>query len=222
MGQKTHPYGFRIGFNKGWHSRWFAKGKEYAELIHQDLAIKREVKNRYFHAGISSIEIERVADKMRIIINTARSGIIIGRGGKEIESLRNEIQKMTNKEVYIDIQEILKPELDAQLVAEGIALQLEKRVSYRRAMRKAVDSALRMGAKGVKVMCSGRLGGVEIARSEWYLYGQLPLQTLRADIDYGFAEAFTKYGLIGVKVWIYKGDADKMKFSPSTQKMEEI
>ena len=159
---------------------------------------------------------------MRIIINTARSGIIIGRGGKEIESLRNEIQKMTNKEVYIDIQEILKPELDAQLVAEGIALQLEKRVSYRRAMRKAVDSALRMGAKGVKVMCSGRLGGVEIARSEWYLYGQLPLQTLRADIDYGFAEAFTKYGLIGVKVWIYKGDADKMKFSPSTQKMEEI
>jgi len=222
LGQKTHPYGFRIGFNKGWHSRWFAKGKEYAELIHQDLAIKREVKNRYFHAGISSIEIERVADKMRIIINTARSGIIIGRGGKEIESLRNEIQKMTNKEVYIDIQEILKPELDAQLVAEGIALQLEKRVSYRRAMRKAVDSALRMGAKGVKVMCSGRLGGVEIARSEWYLYGQLPLQTLRADIDYGFAEAFTKYGLIGVKVWIYKGDADKMKFSPSTQKMEEI
>ena len=222
MGQKTHPYGFRIGFNKGWRSRWFAKGKEYAELIHQDLAIKREIKNRYFHAGISSIEIERVADKMRIIINTARSGIIIGRGGKEIESLRNEIQKMTNKEVYIDIQEILKPELDAQLVAEGIALQLEKRVSYRRAMRKAVDSALRMGAKGIKVMCSGRLGGVEIARSEWYLYGQLPLQTLRADIDYGFAEAFTKYGLIGVKVWIYKGDVDKMKFSPSTQKMEEI
>ena len=222
MGQKTHPYGFRIGFNKGWRSRWFAKGKEYAELIHQDLAIKRGIKNRYFHAGISSIEIERVAEKMRIIINTARSGIIIGRGGKEIESLRNEIQKMTNKEVYIDIQEILKPELDAQLVAEGIALQLEKRVSYRRAMRKAVDSALRMGAKGIKVMCSGRLGGVEIARSEWYLYGQLPLQTLRADIDYGFAEAFTKYGLIGVKVWIYKGDADKMKFSPSTQKMEEI
>jgi len=222
LGQKTHPYGFRIGFNKGWRSRWFAKGKEYAELIHQDLAIKREIKNRYFHAGISSIEIERVADKMRIIINTARSGIIIGRGGKEIESLRNEIQKMTNKEVYIDIQEILKPELDAQLVAEGIALQLEKRVSYRRAMRKAVDSALRMGAKGIKVMCSGRLGGVEIARSEWYLYGQLPLQTLRADIDYGFAEAFTKYGLIGVKVWIYKGDVDKMKFSPSTQKMEEI
>ncbi len=222
MGQKTHPYGFRIGFNKGWRSRWFAKGKEYAELIHQDLAIKREIKNRYFHAGISSIEIERVADKMRIIINTARSGIIIGRGGKEIEALRNEIQKITNKEVYIDIQEILKPELDAQLVAEGIALQLEKRVSYRRAMRKAVDSALRMGAKGIKVMCSGRLGGVEIARSEWYLYGQLPLQTLRADIDYGFAEAFTTYGQIGVKVWIYKGDMDKIKFSPSPQTMEEI
>ncbi|MCP2519779.1 30S ribosomal protein S3 [Candidatus Aminicenantes bacterium AC-335-B20] len=222
MGQKTHPYGFRIGFNKGWRSRWFAKGKEYAELVHQDLAIKREIKNRYFHAGISSIEIERVADKMRVIINTARSGIIIGRGGREIENLRNEIQKMTNKEVYIDIQEILKPELDAQLVAEGIALQLEKRVSYRRAMRKAVDSALRMGAKGIKVMCSGRLGGVEIARSEWYLYGRLPLQTLKADIDYGFAEAFTKYGLIGVKVWIYKGDVDKVKFSPSKQIMEEI
>lgn len=222
MGQKTHPYGFRIGFNKGWRSRWFAKGKEYADLVHQDLAIKREIKNRYFHAGISSIEIERVADKMRIIINTARSGIIIGRGGREIESLRNDIQKMTNKEVYIDIQEILKPELDAQLVAEGIAIQLEKRVSYRRAMRKAVDSALRMGAKGIKVMCSGRLGGVEIARSEWYLYGRLPLQTLKADIDYGFAEAFTKYGLIGVKVWIYKGDVDKMKFSPSTQPFEEI
>ncbi|MCP2606034.1 30S ribosomal protein S3 [Candidatus Aminicenantes bacterium AC-708-I09] len=222
MGQKTHPYGFRIGFNKGWRSRWFAKGKEYAELVHQDLAIKREIKNRYFHAGISSIEIERVADKMRVIINTARSGIIIGRGGREIENLRNEIQKMTNKEVYIDIQEILKPELDAQLVAEGIALQLEKRVSYRRAMRKAVDSALRMGAKGIKVMCSGRLGGVEIARSEWYLYGRLPLQTLKADIDYGFSEAFTKYGLIGVKVWIYKGDVDKVKFSPSKQIMEEI
>jgi small subunit ribosomal protein S3 len=222
LGQKTHPYGFRIGFNKGWRSRWFAKGKEYAELVHQDLAIKREIKNRYFHAGISSIEIERVADKMRVIINTARSGIIIGRGGREIENLRNEIQKMTNKEVYIDIQEILKPELDAQLVAEGIALQLEKRVSYRRAMRKAVDSALRMGAKGIKVMCSGRLGGVEIARSEWYLYGRLPLQTLKADIDYGFAEAFTKYGLIGVKVWIYKGDVDKVKFSPSKQIMEEI
>lgn len=222
MGQKTHPYGFRLGFNKEWRSRWFAKGKEYAELVHQDLNIKREVKTRYFHAGISSVEIERVADKMRVIINTARPGIIIGRGGKEIEMLRDELQKLTQKEVYIDIQEIHKPELDAQLVAEGIALQLEKRVSYRRAMRKAVDSALRMGAKGIKIMCSGRLGGVEIARSEWYLYGQLPLQTLKADIDYGFTEAFTTYGQIGVKVWIYRGEIDKLKFSPQSQSMEEI
>ncbi|MFQ6083421.1 MAG: 30S ribosomal protein S3 [Candidatus Aminicenantia bacterium] len=222
MGQKTHPYGFRLGFNKSWRSRWFSKGKEYAELIHQDLAIKKEIKNRYFHAGISEVEIERVADKIRIIIKTARPGIIIGRGGKEIEKLKDELQSLTNKEVYIDIQEVHKPELDAQLVAEGIALQLEKRVSYRRAMRKAVDSALRMGAKGIKIMCAGRLGGVEIARSEWYLYGQLPLQTLRADIDYGFTEAFTTYGQIGVKVWIYRGDVDKLKVTSQTQRIGEI
>lgn len=222
MGQKTHPIGFRLGFNKDWTSRWFARGQEYSRLIHEDLAIKKEIKKKYYHAGISKVIVERVGPKVRVIIQTARPGIIIGRGGKEIEVLKNNLEQLTGKEVYIDIREIDKPELDATLVAEGIGVQLEKRIAYRRAMRKAVDAALKMGAKGIKVMCSGRLGGVEIARSEWYLKGRLPLQTLRADIDYAFTQAFTTYGQIGIKVWIYRGDVDKPKMTWQTAEIEEI
>ena len=213
MGQKTHPHGFRLGFNKQWSSRWFAKGPEYARLVHEDLRMKKEVKKKYAHAGISEVAVERVGPKIRVIIHTARPGIIIGRGGKEIESLKHFLEGIVKREVYVDIREVEKPELVAILVGEGIAVQLEKRIAYRRAMRKAVELALKMGAKGIKVMCAGRLGGVEIARSEWYLRGQLPLQTLKADIDYGFTEAFTTYGQIGIKVWIYRGDVEKAKMT---------
>ncbi len=222
MGQKTHPLGFRLGFNRQWSSRWFSKGREYSRLIHEDLKMKREIKQRYFHAGIAEVDVERVGPKIRVIIQTARPGIIIGRGGKEIESLKKFLQEIAQREVYVDIREVDKPEQNSLLVAEGIAIQLEKRIAYRRAMRRAVDLALKMGAKGIKVMCSGRLGGVEIARSEWYLKGQLPLQTLRADIDYGFTEAFTTYGQIGIKVWIYRGDIDKLKMTSQTAEVEEI
>jgi len=222
VGQKTHPHGFRLGFNKQWNSRWFSKGTEYGRFIHEDLKMKRLVKQRYYHAGIAEIDVERVGPKVRVIIQTARPGIVIGRGGKEIENLKSLLQEIVDKEVYIDIREVDKPELSALLVAEGIAVQLEKRIAYRRAMRRAVDMALKMGAKGIKVMCSGRLGGVEIARSEWYLKGQLPLQTLRADIDYGFTEAFTTYGQIGIKVWIYRGDMEKPKMTSQTAEIEEI
>lgn len=222
MGQKTHPIGFRVGFNKQWTSRWFAKGRDYARLIHEDMAIKKAVKERYFHAGISEVDVERVGPKVRVIIHTARPGIIIGRGGKEIENLKTVLEAIAKKDVYIDIREIDKPELNALLVAEGIAVQLEKRIAYRRAMRRAVEMALKMGARGIKVMCSGRLGGVEIARTEWYLKGQLPLQTLRADIDYAFTEAFTTYGQIGIKVWIYRGDLEKPKMTSQVAEVEEI
>jgi len=222
VGQKTHPLGFRLGFNRQWSSRWFSKGEEYSRLIHEDLKMKREIKNRYYHAGVAEVDVERVGPKIRVIIFTARPGIIIGRGGKEIESLKKFLQNIAKREVYVDIREVDKPQLNALLVAEGIAVQLEKRIAYRRAMRRAVDMALKMGANGIKVMCSGRLGGVEIARSEWYLRGQLPLQTLRADIDYGFTEAFTTYGQIGIKVWIYRGDVDKPKMTSQTTEIEEI
>jgi len=222
VGQKTHPYGFRLGFNKQWSSRWFAKGKEYSRLIHEDLRMKKLVRERYKHAGIAEVDVERVGPKIRIIIHTARPGIVIGRGGKEIESLKNILHEMASKEVYIDIREVDKPETTALLVAMGIAIQLEKRIAYRRAMRRAVEMAMKMGAKGIKVMCSGRLGGVEIARSEWYLRGQLPLQTLRADIDYGFTEAFTTYGQIGIKVWVYISDKEKEKMTVQTAEVEEI
>ena len=205
MGQKVHPTGFRLGYNKTWRSRWYAE-KEYANLLHEDLALKKDLKKRFSHAGVSRVEIERAANKLKISIYTSRPGIIIGRKGQEVDKLKQEIQKKTGKEVFINIQEILKPELDAQLVSESVALQLEKRIAFRRAMRKAVDAALRFGARGIKVRVSGRLNGAEIARSEWYLEGQLPLHTLRADIDYGFGEARTTYGQIGVKVWIYKGE----------------
>jgi small subunit ribosomal protein S3 len=205
MGQKTHPYGFRLGYSRTWRSRWFAR-REYAELLHEDLELRQRLKQRLAAAGVSAIDIERAANKLVIRIHTARPGIIIGRKGAEIDRLKNEIQQRTRREVHIDIQEVHRPELDAQLVAESIALQLEKRVAFRRAMRKAVDSALRFGCKGIKVRVAGRLNGAEIARKEWYLQGRLPLQTLDADIDYGFAQAYTTYGVIGVKCWIYRGE----------------
>jgi small subunit ribosomal protein S3 len=205
MGQKVHPYGFRLGFNKPWRSRWFAK-HGYAKLLQEDLELKEGLRDRLKSAGVSAIEVDRPGNKLRVTIRTSRPGIIIGRKGAEIEKLKQDMAKRTKREVFIDIQEVHKPELDAQLVSESIALQLEKRVAFRRAMRKAVDSALRFGCKGIKVRVSGRLNGAEIARSEWYLQGQLPLHTLRADIDYGFAEAHTTYGVIGIKAWLYKGE----------------
>src|SRR5690348_9767494 len=205
MGQKVHPYGFRLGFNKPWRSRWFAK-QGYAKLLQEDLELRENLRERLKSAGVSSIEVDRPGNKLRVTIRTSRPGIIIGRKGAEIEKLKQDLAKQTKREVFIDIQEVHKPELDAQLVSESIALQLEKRVAFRRAMRKAVDSALRFGCKGIKVRVSGRLNGAEIARSEWYLQGQLPLHTLRADIDYGFAEAHTTYGVIGIKTWLYKGE----------------
>jgi len=210
MGQKVHPTGFRLGFNKTWRSRWYAE-KDYAKLLHEDVALKKELKKRFAHAGVSRVDIERAANKLKISIFTSRPGIIIGRKGQEVDKLKQEIQKRSGKEVFINIQEILKPELDAQLVAESVALQLEKRIAFRRAMRKAVDAALRFGAKGIKVRVSGRLNGAEIARSEWYLHGQLPLHTLRADIDYGLHEARTSFGQIGVKCWIFKGELDALR-----------
>ena len=210
MGQKVHPYGFRIGFNRTWRSRWYAS-KKYADLLHEDLKLRSDLKKRLTNAGVSAVEIERAANKLKVRIITSRPGIIIGKKGAEVDKLRDEIQKKTGRDVFIDIQEIEKPELDAQLVAEAIAQQLEKRVAFRRAMRKAVESAQRFGAKGIRVRTAGRLGGAEIARSEWYLEGRLPLHTLRSDIDYGFAEAKTTYGRIGVKTWIYRGEANEIR-----------
>jgi small subunit ribosomal protein S3 len=210
LGQKVHPYGFRLGINKTWRSRWFAR-KDYGGLLHEDLHLKAMLKKKFAHAGISRIEVERAANKLTIIIFTSRPGIIVGKKGTEIEKLKKDLQTLTGRDVNLKIQEVNKPELDSQLVAEGIAQQLEKRIAFRRAMRRAVDSTLRFGAKGIKVRTSGRLNGAEIARTEWYLTGQLPLHTIRADIDYGFAEAHTTYGVIGVKVWIYKGEVFEMQ-----------
>jgi len=212
VGQKVHPYGFRLGFNKTWRSRWYAE-KKYAELLHEDLALRKTLKQRLGHAGVSVIEIERAANKLKVNIHTSRPGIIIGRKGVEVDRLKDEIRKRTKRDVFINILEIDKPEVDAQLVSESIAMQLEKRIAFRRAMRKAVESAQRFGAKGVKVRVAGRLGGREIARAEWYLEGRLPLHTLRADVDYGFAEARTAYGAIGVKVWIYHGESRSIRSS---------
>ena len=205
MGQKVHPYGFRLGYTKTWNSRWFAK-QGYVDLLKEDLRLKTTLRRRLKAAGISSVEIDRPGNKLRITIRTARPGIVIGRRGSEIEKLKSEIQERTQREVYIDIQEVHRPEVDAQLVSESVALQIEKRVAFRRAMRKAVDSALRFGCRGIKIWVAGRLNGHEIARTEWYLQGRLPLQTLRADIDYGFSEAHTTYGVIGVKCWMYRGE----------------
>lgn len=205
MGQKTHPIGNRLGIVKTWDSRWFLK-KGYADQLIEDLKLRKLIKEKLFHAGLSNIEVERAGQKIRVIIHTARPGIIIGKKGAEVEKLRKEIDAITRRETSIDIKEIRKPEVDAQLVSENIAMQLEKRIAFRRAMKKAVSSAMRFGAQGIKVACSGRLAGAEIARAEWYREGRVPLHTFRADIDFGFAEAKTTYGLIGVKVWIYNGE----------------
>ena len=205
MGQKVNPYGIRLGINKTWSSRWFSKN-EYTKLLHQDLKIKQYVEKKLKNASISKINIERAAKKLRLSIYSSRPGIIIGKKGADIESLKNDLSKMSNLEVFLDIKEVRKPEVEARLVAENIASQLEKRISFRRAMKKAVQSAMRLGAKGVKVVCSGRLGGAEIARTEKYHEGSVPLHTLRGDIDYATAEAETTYGICGIKVWINKGE----------------
>ena len=205
MGQKVHPKGFRVGVLEGWESRWFAE-REYATLLHDDIRIREFIKKRLYHAGIAKIEVERAANKAKINIYTARPGIVIGKKGVEIEKLKTELAQQTDREVYLNIHEVRRPDLDAQLVSENVALQLERRVAFRRAMKESVTRAIRMGAQGVKVRCSGRLGGAEIARTEWYREGRVPLHTLRADISYGVAEARTTYGVVGVKVWIFRGE----------------
>jgi len=205
VGQKVHPKGFRLGVIRDWDSRWFAD-KDYTDLLHEDYKIRKYVKNKFYAAGVSRVEIERAGNRVRVSIHTAKPGIIIGRGGQEVEQLKADLAKMTGKNVNINIVEIKKPELDAQIVAESVAAQLEKRVAFRRATKQAVGRTMRAGAKGMKIMVSGRLGGAEIARTEWYAEGRVPLHTLRADIDYGFAEADTTYGKIGVKVWINRGE----------------
>jgi len=208
LGQKVHPIGFRLGYIKRWDSRWFAE-KDYPQLLVEDIKIREHLKKKLYHAGVSKIEIERAASKAKkakVTIWTARPGIIIGKKGAEVENLKKELQKMTQKEIIININEVKRAELNAQLVAENVALQLERRVGFRRAMKKVVASAIKLGAKGIKVAVSGRLGGAEMARYEWYREGRVPLHTLRADIDFGLAEAKTTYGIIGVKVWIFSGE----------------
>lgn len=207
MGQKVNPIGLRLGIVTTWQSRWYAEKGKYTNYLLEDLKIRRYIKERFYRSGISKVEIERLANQIKVIIKTARPGIVIGRKGSEVEKLRQELQKLTgNPNIQISVEEVPVPEIDAQLVAENIAAQIERRVSYRRAMKQAIARALKMGAKGIKIACAGRLAGAEIAREEWYREGRLPLQTLRADIDYGFAEALTTYGKIGVKVWIFKGE----------------
>jgi len=205
LGQKVNPIGFRVGGIKTWRSQWFSE-KNYGELIHEDINIRKYLKKKLYHAGISRIEIERAANKAKVNIYAARPGIIIGKKGSEIEKLKKELEGVSKSEIIINILEVRKPEVDAQLVAENVALQLERRVAFRRAMKKCVTSSLKFGAKGIRVNCAGRLGGAEMARSEWYREGRVPLHTLRADIDWGFAEANTAYGLIGIKVWIFHGE----------------
>jgi len=205
LGQKVHPIGFRLGINRTWESRWYADS-DYSEKLHADLKLRNFLKQRLYHAGISKIELERAANKVKINIFAARPGIIIGKKGSEVEVLKKDLAKITDDECFINIQEVRKPEVDAQLVAENVVLQLERRVAFRRAMKRSVSMALKFGAKGIKINCSGRLGGAEMSRTEWYREGRVPLHTLRADIDYGFAEAKTTYGIIGVKVLIFKGE----------------
>jgi small subunit ribosomal protein S3 len=205
VGQKVHPKGFRLGVIESWDSRWFAR-RDYPELLHEDIKVRSFLKKRLYHAGVSKIEIERAANKAKINIHTARPGIVIGKKGAEIEKLKFELQRLTAKETFINIHEVRRPDVDAQLVAENVALQLERRVAFRRAMKEAVARAMRMGALGVRIQSSGRLGGSEIARREWYREGRVPLHTLRADVNYGMAEAKTTYGIIGVRVWIFRGE----------------
>ncbi len=206
MGQKVHPYGFRVGYIYNWKSRWFSNKYDFPKLLLEDIKLRKHIKKALSSAAVSKVEVERASEKIRVLIYSARPGIIIGRRGAEIEKLKEELHAITGREVSIDIKEIKNPSADAQLVAENIAMQIEKRIPHKRAMKRAVQSALDSGAHGVKIICGGRLGGAEIARRESYRIGSIPAQTLRADVDYGFAEALTKYGLIGVKVWIYKGD----------------
>lgn len=205
MGQKVNPIGLRLNIIRSWDSIWYAE-KDYARFLREDQKLRKYIKKRVYHAGISKIKIERMGERIRIKVFTARPGIVIGKKGAEIESLKGEIDRLTGKECVVDIQEVRRPEIDAQLVAESVALQLERRIAFRRAMKKTVNTALKFGAKGIKIACSGRLGGAEMARREWVREGRVPLHTLRADIDYGLAESKTTYGIIGVKVWIYKGD----------------
>lgn len=205
MGQKVSPISFRLGVIKTWDSRWYASA-DYSKLLHEDLKLRSFLKKRLYHSGVSKIEIERAANKAKINIFTARPGLIIGKKGSEVETLKKDLAKLTDTEIYLNIQEVRKPELDAQLVAENVAMQLERRIAFRRAMKKSVTSALKFGAKGIRITCSGRLGGAEMSRTEWYREGRVPLHTLRADIDFGFAEAKTTYGIIGVKVLIFKGE----------------
>lgn len=217
MGQKVHPYGFRVGIYKNWKSRWYAE-KDYADFLHDDLNIRHAIKKRLYHAGISEVEIERFTQRMRINIMAARPGIIIGRKGVEVERLKKLLGNITERQIHINIREIKSPEQDAQLQAESIALQLERRVSFRRALKRAMQSTMQSGALGIKVMVAGRLGGAEMSRTEWYREGRIPLHTLRADIDYGFAQARTTYGQIGVKCWIFKGESTG--FSNEEEKQE--
>lgn len=220
MGQKTHPTGFRLGYSKTWSSIWFAD-KDYAKLLHEDLKIKKMLKKQLYHAGVARIEVERAANKVTVNVYTARPGIVIGKRGAGIDALKADVQKMTKHQVFVNIKEVRKAEIDSTLVAENIATQLERRIAFRRAMKKSISSALKLGALGVKVICSGRLGGAEIARTERYMEGRVPLHTLRADVDYGTAEAKTTFGVCGVKVWIYKGEFHSLQTQRSeTQQVE--
>ncbi|MEN6463226.1 MAG: 30S ribosomal protein S3 [Syntrophomonas sp.] len=221
MGQKVHPKGFRIGVIRNWDSNWYAD-RDYTDLLHEDYKVRKFIKDRFYAAGVSRVEIQRTGNRMRITIHTAKPGIVIGRGGQEVEILKAALIKMTGKNVNINIQEIKKPELDAQIVAENVAQQLEKRISFRRATKQTVGRTMRVGAQGIKIMVSGRLGGAEIARTEWHSEGKVPLHTLRADIDYGFAEANTTYGKIGIKVWINRGEIiPEAKQRPKQKRVEE-
>lgn len=219
MGQKVHPYGIRLGFTKPWKARWYSV-KEFSTFLHEDLRIRKFLKKQLANSGVSQIEIERSAKKLRVIVHTARPGIVIGRRGSEIDRLRTALEKYTASEVFIDIKEVKMPQIDAQLVAQAVAQQLERRIAFRRAMKKAVTLSMQKGAEGIKIMCSGRLGGAEIARTEGYKEGKFPLSTFRADVDYGFTEANTTYGAIGVKVWIYKGDS-LMKMAQAEKEAEQ-
>lgn len=220
MGQKVNPKGLRLGIVRDWEAKWFADKKNFADLLIEDVKIRKYIKEKLFQAGISRIQIERAANRVKVSIHTAKPGIVIGRGGAEVENLRKQLEKMTGKQVNVNIVEIKVPELDAQLVAENVAAQLEKRVSFRRAMKQVVSRSMKMGAKGIKVACGGRLAGAEIARTEWYSEGKVPLHTLRADIDYGTAEANTTYGKIGVKVWIYRGEVLPAAVTPKAPATE--
>ncbi len=211
MGQKTHPYGFRLGYNNTWRSRWYAEGKNYANLLHEDLTLRRELLERLENAAVSAIDIERTASKLRVNILSGRPGIIIGRKGAEVDKLRDDLMRRYGQDIHINIQEIQRPEIDAHLIAANVARQLERRIAFRRAMRRAIENALRFGAQGIKIRCAGRLNGAEIARAEWYQQGRLPLHTLKADIDYGFKTSYTTYGVIGVKVWVYRGERHRQR-----------